>query len=36
MSNGQAGLIDLNLIQQQKVPRANTGTYAMADYLLLL
>ena len=32
MSNGQAGLIDLNLIQQQKVLRANAGTYAMADY----
>lgn len=32
MSNGQAGLIDLDLIQQQKVLKANAGTYEMADY----
>jgi len=32
MSNGQAGLIDLNLIQQQKILKANAGTYSMADY----
>lgn len=32
LSNGQAGLIDLNLLQQQKVLSAYAGTYDMADY----
>ena len=32
MSNGQAGLIDLNLLQQQKVLSAYAGSSSMADY----
>ena len=32
LSNGQAGLIDLDLLQQQKVLNAYAGTYDMADY----
>lgn len=32
MRNGQAGLIDLNLLQQQKVLSASSGSYSMADY----
>ncbi|MDO5663987.1 MAG: insulinase family protein [Bacteroidia bacterium] len=32
MRNGQAGLIDLNLLQQQKVLSAYSGAYSMADY----
>lgn len=32
MNNGQAGLIDLNLLQQQKVLSAFAGSYSMADY----
>lgn len=32
MNNGQAGLIDLNLIQQQKVLSAYGGLYSMSDY----
>lgn len=32
MRNGQAGLIDLNLLQQQEVLSASSGSYSMADY----
>lgn len=32
MNNGQAGLVDLNLIQQQKVLSAYAGLYTMSDY----
>ena len=32
MRNGQAGLIDLNLTQQQKVLSAYSGIYSMTDY----
>ena len=32
MSNGKAGIIDLNLMQQQKVLYASSFPYAMADY----
>ena len=32
LSNGKAGLIDLDLIQQQKVLNAFSGAYEMADY----
>lgn len=32
MNNGKAGLIDLDLIQQQKVLNAFSGAYEMADY----
>ncbi len=32
LRNGKAGLIDINLVQQQKVLRAGSGIYAMADY----
>ncbi len=32
MNNGQAGLVDLNLIQQQKVLSAYAGLYSMSDY----
>lgn len=32
MNNGQAGLIDLNLLQEQKVLSAYSGAYSMADY----
>ncbi len=32
MNNGKAGLIDLDLNQQQKVLNAGAGTYDMADY----
>lgn len=32
MRNGQAGLIDLNLLQQQRVLSAYSGAYSMADY----
>ena len=32
LANGQAGLIDLNLIQKQKVLRAGSYAEAMADY----
>ncbi|MFT6814500.1 MAG: zinc protease [Sphingobacteriales bacterium] len=32
LNNGQAGLIDLNLINQQKVLRANSFVYELKDY----
>ncbi|HBU45266.1 MAG TPA: peptidase M16, partial [Porphyromonadaceae bacterium] len=32
MNNGKAGLIDLNLLQQQKVLSAYSGAYSMADH----
>jgi predicted Zn-dependent peptidase len=32
LTNGKAGLIDLNLVQKQKVLRAGSGTDQMADY----
>ncbi|MDR1918014.1 MAG: insulinase family protein [Tannerellaceae bacterium] len=32
LTNGKAGLIDLNLVQKQKVLRAGSGTNPMADY----
>lgn len=32
MNNGKAGLIDLNLLQQQKVLSAYAGSYSMADH----
>lgn len=32
MNNGQAGLVDLNLIQQQRVLSAYAGLYSMSDY----
>lgn len=32
VNNGQAGLIDIDLIQQQKVLGAYAGTYGMSDY----
>jgi predicted Zn-dependent peptidase len=34
LTNGKAGLIDLNLVQKQKVLRAGSGTNAMADYTI--
>ncbi|MDR1258401.1 MAG: insulinase family protein [Tannerellaceae bacterium] len=34
LTNGKAGLIDLNLVQKQKVLRAGSTTDAMADYSL--
>jgi predicted Zn-dependent peptidase len=34
LTNGKAGLIDLNLVQKQKVLRAGSGVDAMADYSL--
>ena len=36
LHNGQAGLIDLDLTQQQKVLSAFSGIYPLADYSLLL
>ena len=36
MNNGQAGLIDLNVNQQQKVLSAYSGNYAQADYSVFL
>ncbi|WP_246151212.1 M16 family metallopeptidase [Adhaeribacter aerolatus] len=36
LSNGQAGLIDLNLNQKQKVLGASAGEYTMNDYSVLL
>lgn len=36
MNNGQAGLIDLNLLQQQKVLSAYAGSSSMADYCTFL
>ncbi len=35
LTNGQAGIIDLNLLQKQKVLRAGSYTDAMADYSIL-
>jgi len=32
LTNGKAGLIDLNLVQKQKVLRAGSGVETMADY----
>jgi zinc protease len=32
LNNGQAGIIDLNLLQQQKVLRANAYTWTLHDY----
>ncbi len=32
LSNGQAGLIDLNLVQKQKVLSASSGAWIMRDY----
>lgn len=32
LSNGQAGLIDLNLVQKQKVLSASSGSWFMRDY----
>jgi len=32
LSNGQAGLIDLNLVQKQKVLAASSGSWFMRDY----
>ena len=32
LSNGRAGLIDLNLLQQQRVLSASAGTYSMSDH----
>jgi predicted Zn-dependent peptidase len=34
LTNGKAGLIDLNLVQKQKVLRAGSGVDAMTDYSL--
>ncbi len=36
MRNGQAGLIDLNLVQQQKILSAYSGSSSMADYCLFI
>lgn len=36
MNNGQAGLIDLNLIQQQKVLAAGCGAMSLSDYSVFL
>ncbi|MBP7464102.1 MAG: insulinase family protein [Bacteroidales bacterium] len=36
LSNGNAGLIDLNLVQQQKVLRASAGVSNMNDYGLFM
>jgi predicted Zn-dependent peptidase len=36
LTNGKAGLIDLNLVQKQKVMRAGSGFQSLADYSLLL
>ncbi|MDR1525189.1 MAG: insulinase family protein [Tannerella sp.] len=36
LTNGKAGLIDLNLVQKQKVLRAGSSTSSMADYSLFL
>lgn len=35
LNNGKAGLIDLNLVQQQKVLRAHSYAIQMADYSIL-
>ncbi len=35
LSNGQAGLIDLNLVQKQKVLRASSGPYINKDYSIM-
>lgn len=36
LSNGQAGMIDLNLVQQQKVLRANSSVNTMIDYSMFM
>ena len=36
LSNGKAGLIDLDVNQQQKTLRMDAGTYSMADYSAFL
>ena len=36
MNNGQAGLIDLNLIQKQEVLSAYAGASSMADYCVFM
>lgn len=35
LTNGQAGLIDLNVVQQQKMLYAYAGTYSLIDYGIL-
>lgn len=35
LSNGSAGLIDLNLVKKQKVLEASAGAYTMKDYSVL-
>jgi predicted Zn-dependent peptidase len=36
LSNGQAGLLDVNLLQEQKVLSAYAGNYSMSDYSMFL
>ncbi|MDR2389768.1 MAG: insulinase family protein [Tannerellaceae bacterium] len=36
LTNGKAGLIDLNLVQKQKVLRASSGVNSMADYSMFV
>lgn len=36
MNNGSTGLVDLNILQQQKVLSAMAGTYEQADYCVYL
>jgi predicted Zn-dependent peptidase len=36
LTNGKAGLIDLNLVQKQKVLRAGSGVSTLADYSLFV
>ena len=36
LSNGKAGLIDLNIHQKQKALRANASTYGLVDYTALV
>jgi predicted Zn-dependent peptidase len=35
LSNGQAGIMDLNLVKKQKVLEASAGSYALKDYSVL-
>jgi predicted Zn-dependent peptidase len=36
LSNGQAGLVDINLLQEQKVLSAYAGNYLMSDYSMFV
>ncbi|MDR1781262.1 MAG: insulinase family protein [Tannerella sp.] len=36
LTNGRAGLIDLNIVQKQKALRAGSGTQSLSDYTLFI